>query len=463
MNQLRQVLESGATESQQTKNYMNDIRAITGVDAVSDDSRYEMWEYHGPISREDLEVAGMEFDEDDVLTEYQGVVFFIGGHVIKASINSMDTEDQPYSVFHWEKDISSVFGFGIPYLMRNPQKVICASWRMMMDNGGMSVADQVVINRKAITPADGDWKLGPKKVWYFDDAKRSISDVFGSFSTNSHQTELANIFSMARQLADEETNLPLIAQGEQSGNITKTSSGMSMLMNSANIVLRRAIKNWDDDVTDTLITRFYDWNMQFSNDLAIKGDFKVDARGSSALLVREKQQENLMILSNISAQNPHLAKRRDWAGLDGQLMKALQVPVDDVTLPDDKIKENEERERQNTPQDPAVVKAQMDAQLKQQQMQLDQQATQMNFQLDQQRLQLDVQHKAQQLAQERELKLADIASRENITIEQLRTNTGLKQQQEQTKRDIAAATVTHKQTETQLKAANLAQGHDTYG
>ncbi len=463
-DQIRTVLTGEAGDTQYSKDYTNDIRSITGVDSVSHSNRYEMWEYHGPISKEDLAAAGVEQDEeDDPLEEYEGVVFFIGNSVVKVVINPLDTEERPYSVFTWERDVSSIFGFSVPYLMRNPQKVINASWRMMLDNGGMSVADQVVANREIIQPADGRWELGPKKLWFLKDKTRSVNEAFASFSTQSHQTELANIFTMARQLADEETNLPLIAQGEQASHVTKTSSGMAMLMNSANIVLRRAVKNWDDDITDTLIPRFYDWNMQFSDDASIKGDFSVDARGSSALLVREKQQENLMVLANISASNPHLARRRDWAGLDAQMMKALEVPVDEVTLSDEQIKENQQREAENQPQDPAVMKAQMDVQLKQQQMQFDQQKEQATLQLDQQRLQFDMQYQTQKLAQDRELEMTKIAAQQNMTVAQLQAKVGLEQQKEQTKRDIAAATVTHKQTETQLKAQNLAQGHDTYG
>ena len=222
----------------------------------------------------------------------------------------MDSDDRPFAVFNWEKDESSIFGFGVPCLMRSAQKVINASWRMMMDNAGLSVADQLVINKELLYPADGSWDMTPKKIWYLRDKTRSVQEAFSSFSTPSHQVELANIFSMARQLADEETNLPLIAQGEMGPHTTKTSSGMAMLMNSSNIVLRKAVKNWDDDITRPLITRFYDWNMQYNEKAEIKGDFSIEARGSGALLVREKQQENLMIYSNLSMAIPEFQAQR---------------------------------------------------------------------------------------------------------------------------------------------------------
>ena len=82
---------------------------------------------------------------------------------------------------------------------------------MMMDNAGLSVADQLVINKELLYPRR---ILGHDEDLVSADKTRSVQEAFSSFSTPSHQVELANVFGMAEQLADEETNLPLIAQGE---------------------------------------------------------------------------------------------------------------------------------------------------------------------------------------------------------------------------------------------------------
>ena len=74
-----------------------------------------------------------------------------------------------------------------------------------------------------------------------------------------------------------------------------------MLMNSANVVNRRVIKSWDDDLTKPTIPRVLDWNMQFNPDDNIKGDMQVDARGTSVLLVREIQSD------------PHDEHRPNWS------------------------------------------------------------------------------------------------------------------------------------------------------
>ena len=80
-----------------------------------------------------------DYEKDELDDEVEATVFFAGNRVIKVSLNPMDSDEQPFSVFNWEKDESSIFGFGVPCLMRSAQKVINASWRMMMDNAGLSV------------------------------------------------------------------------------------------------------------------------------------------------------------------------------------------------------------------------------------------------------------------------------------------------------------------------------------
>ena len=472
-DQLRELVKTEGRSSHLAKDHTDDIRAITGINTVGEGNKFEVWEYHGPISKSELidalESAGSmdETEIDELDDEIEAVVVFSGQSVLKVVLNPMDTHERPFSVFNWEKDESTIFGFGVPYLMRNPQKVINASWRMMMDNAGLSVADQILLNRDLVEPADGKWTMTPKKVWYLRDKNRNVNEVFASFNTRSHQAELGNIFTMARQLADEETNLPLIAQGEQSSHVTKTASGMSMLMNSANIVLRKAVKNWDDDITRPLITRFYDWNMQFSDKPAIKGDFSVDARGSGALLVREKQQENLMIYANLSAQNPMLAGRRDWAGLDREIAKALEVPYDNLTLGEEEIQQAAEAQAQMP--DPATQAAQMEAQLEQAKLQLRQQEvayktqeSQGELQLKQMQIQSELELAQAKMMQDRELRMAELAAKAQVTERQLQARMAIDSEKIKTDRDKAATDANIRMTTTQLQANNLGAGYDTF-
>ena len=438
--QIAEVLKKDADNSH-TATHLQEMQSMAGLTSL-DNGRFEVWEYHGPVEKEDLIAAGVEVDEDDVFTDFNGVVWFSEGRVLKAVINPADTGDMPYSVFNWEGDDTSVFGVGIPFLMRSSQKVLNATWRMLMDNAGLSVGPQTVINSQVVRPADGNWRLTPHKVWELTDKNGNVNNVFGSFEINSHMTELISLFQYARQIADEETALPQISQGEQ-GSATDTASGMSMLMNSANTMLRRVVKNFDDDITRPFIKRMYDWNMQFNPKEDVKGDFSIDARGTSSLLVKEQQAANLMNLMNISA-SPLLEPLTNTAALYRKVVSSMQIEADEIVKTTEEIElETQKMQKQMEAQQEMMMQAQQ-AQpqaptgdplaeqklaLEAQKMQMDGQLKGAQIQAQAQKLQVD----QQKMASDRELELAKMAAEKGIKVSEMRTKLGIEKMKVQSK------------------------------
>ncbi|WP_043530465.1 hypothetical protein [Litchfieldella xinjiangensis] len=468
--QLRKALEDDG-DHHISHDRRDDIRAITGVDTVANDRRWELWEYWGPLDKEELRACGCDGIEEDPLIEYTGCVLMVGPHVIKAAINPLYSGDLPYSVCNWEEDGSSIFGFGVPYLMRNPQRVANAAYRMMMDNAGLSSGPQVVMKKKGITPVDGDWTLRPRKLWYADDDSE-VGHAFQVYNITSQQGDLFAIFQQAQQMADTETNLPILLQGEgvSGGPGAKTATGMQMLMNNSNIVLRSAVKNFDDGITEPTVRRFYDWHMAYTDDPEIKGDFDIVARGSSVLIAREEQQEKLMMLSQIAGNNPLFAQMTNWQGLYKEILRTLQVPVDAIVKSEEDIKQEGEGE-----EPPPEVQLKMaELQLKQQKEQREAQRDQAEMQLKAQQQQWDQEYRAAQLQSQQEIARQEMALKQGITMAQLETKLGLESQkleqkaqetsaQLQTERDKTAAQLTERQNDRMARERNMQQGFDSYG
>ncbi|MCG7598400.1 hypothetical protein MHM84_01210 [Halomonas sp. McH1-25] len=470
--QLRKALEDekGQSFSQDRR---DELRAITGVDTVASDKRWELWEYWGPLDKDELRSCGCDAD-DDPLVEYTGCVLMVGPHVIKAAINPLDTDDLPYSVFNWEEDRSSIFGFGVPYLMRHPQRVVNAAWRMMMDNAGLSAGPQVVVSKKGISPADGSWTIRPRKVW-FATGEGNVDQAFKVFNIQSNQGDLFAIFQAAQQLADTETNLPILLQGEgaSGGPGAKTATGMQMLMNNSNIVLRSAVKNFDDGITEPTVRRFYDYHMLYTDRAEIKGDFDIVARGSTVLVAREEQQEKLIMLTQVAGGNPLFAQMTDWHGLYKEILRSMQVPVDSIVKSEETLAEEQQSQGQQEP--PPEVQIKMaEMQLKQQELQLKAQQQQTDLQLRQQQQQWDQQYKAAQLQSDQEIARQKLATEQGISLAELEARLGLESQklelkmQEtaaklQTERDKAAAQLTDRQNDRLARGQNQAMGFDSYG
>jgi hypothetical protein len=337
--------------------YLADLRNITGTNESVTADLYHVWEYSGCLDYEDmrdLALAMAEFaqsDDDregylatvremedlDPLTEVNAVVWFCQNEVLKFSIYPYDSGECLYSVFCLAKDEASIFGYGVPTIMRDPQRSLNAAWRAMMDNAGLSAGPQIVIAEEFIEPTDGSWVMRPRKTWKAKAGIPKDRTAFEVFNIPSMQGELAAIVELSLRFIDMMTQMPALAQGEQGSGVTKTAQGMAILMNSANVVFRRIVKNFDDDMTTPNIRRFYDWNMQHNPKEEIKGDYEVDARGSSVLLVREMQAQNLMILAMQLGGHPVYGPMLKARDLIKKVFQAHMIPADEVLLKQDEI------------------------------------------------------------------------------------------------------------------------------
>ena len=158
--------------------------------------------------------------------------------------------------------------------------------------------------------------------------------------------------------------MPQILGGQQ-GSAPETVGGMVMLYNNASGVLRQRVKLYDDSVTRPHISRYYDWHMANNKDPAIKGDYEVDARGSTALVERDIQNQALLNLANITNNPryiPHLKEREELKAI----LKAFKVNPEELMKDEETVQqEMEAQAQQGMPEDPRMVSAQMQLQAKQ--------------------------------------------------------------------------------------------------
>lgn len=314
---VARVLESEpGSGSEKDMEHLQNIRLLTGETTRVKD-RYILWEYHGPLTVQEIAsfmrlrgdeasmAAAAEYEANaDPLDDRMVIAHFCNNHLLKISeYYPMDSGDFLYSVFSLEKGQASVLGaVGIPRKMRDPQMMLNSAVRMMMDNAALSVGPQILVNRKAVKPMPGDdWTMRPRKMWDVDLDNAGGLDPFQVFNVRMNQEQLAGIIMLAKQFIDDEIAMPSIIEGgvsdDRAPGAASTMGGFAMLLNAAGVEVRRTVKNWDDDITDGLITRFYDWHMQHSEKEEIKGDMQVDALGTGVLLARETQAPNLMAIA----------------------------------------------------------------------------------------------------------------------------------------------------------------------
>lgn len=342
---VRQILRDGPMPMTGGDfSWLTELRNLDGEQQSSNIlTRFLIWEYHGALEVEQVAMmmrglgrfqeADEYEDNADPLEERMVIIYFCQGQLLKISEDfPLDSGDSLYSVFTFERAEASIMGgVGVPWLMRHEQSMLNSAVRMMMDNGALSIGPQIVIDKTQVEPENGSWKMTPRKVWKKSGGDLGVNnEPFRTYNIPMNQAQIAGIIELAIRFTDEVVSMPTISEGEQGAHVTQTASGMSMLFNSANVVFRRVVKNWDDDLTTPTIRRAYDWNMQFNTKDEIKGDMQTEARGTSVLLVREVQSQQLLSIATAWSTHPVMGPAIKVYETMRMTLQAMSINPDDV-------------------------------------------------------------------------------------------------------------------------------------
>jgi len=327
-DKINQALISMPGGNHNENQHESERRSISGIQSSGVSGRYEVLEYWGFVSGHDLMQAGLEIEDET--TEYQANVWIVNNTVIKAMLNPLMPNRIPYQIVPYEFSTHSFWGTGIPAMMKDSQKVINASGRIALDNAAVSSGPIIEVNTDMLPPGKTIADIKPWSVVGRAGGDGSQPMLRFYQHPNLSQPVMA-LMDTFRKFADEETSMPSYSHGQTQSGMTKTASGMSMLMGAANVSLKSVIKNIDDYLIEPLMTSFYDWNMQWSDDESIKGDAVAVARGSSALMMKEIKSERLMQFLQIVS-NPmdaELINRRD---LLSEVATSLDLDPEDFLI-----------------------------------------------------------------------------------------------------------------------------------
>lgn len=344
------------------------IRVAEGKLAQEGCEAYELWEYHGEIEPDEFadlsSRTGLTDEEGAPLAAHQVVAVMVNNRIIGA-LKPWCEDDFVYDFYVWNEDEGSPFGFGLPHRLESQQRVVTAAWRQLMDNAGAAAGGQIVVNKHLISPSNGRWELEGRKLWFGREELDDVRKAFSVFEFPSRIEELLKVVEVALQFADQESMVPTLMQGDP-GSAPDTVGGQVLLLNNANSPLRYKVKRYDDCVTRPHIKRYYDWFMSRDPDEEIKGDFEVDARGSSALIERDLQNQamaNVAQLIDHPIFGPLMQSKAPEALRE--ILKAYKVDPDRFVPTDEEIRQQQEAAAQQPPPaDPRIEAAKIAAQSK---------------------------------------------------------------------------------------------------
>ena len=212
--------------------------------------------------------------------------------------------------------------------MDDSQKIMNGHARMAIDNLALSGSLVFDVDESALVGGQ-NMEIYPGKV-FRRQAGVPGQAIHGVKFPNT-STENMMMFDKFRQLADEQTGIPSYSHG-QTGvqSMTRTASGMSMLLGAASLNIKTVVKNLDDFLLKPLGEAYYQWNMQFLDSrLGVKGDLEVKATGTNSLMQKEVRSQRLTTFLQ-SVQNPAIAPFVKISKLISELAYTLDLDPDEV-------------------------------------------------------------------------------------------------------------------------------------
>lgn len=320
--------------------------------------RYELHEYWGPVSFEDLVGCGCEVPPELEGQEIEANIWTLGQKVIKAVLNPFDAKIRPYYFFYFDKDDTGVFGVGIPRVLRDTQAVFNAMVRAAIDNSAVSAGPMFEVTKELLAPGEDTETIAPFRTW-LRKAGEGNQSAIRPVETPNNAAQLLNLAMVFKQLGDEASTIPSYTHGENDQGVAKTVGGMSMLMGAAGIALKDTVRNFDQGITEPAIRAMYHWNMQFNPDQTIKGDYHVEARGVTSLVAKEVRAGELERFAAGSA-NPLDSPFVNRRELLRQRALALDLSPEEFLYSQEEIAKRTSDEQANMPPNPVMLNYQVE-------------------------------------------------------------------------------------------------------
>lgn len=322
-NAIDRILQNPLTRQQE---YWE--TSIRDVNTTATDNRYEILEYWGYLQKEHIEKLKPNEKKklESLVDQAQVNVWICNNEILRLVVNPFVPARIPYQLVPFEEHEYQIWGISIPENMKDPQMLMNGHMRMMIDN--LRFAGNVIleVNETALVPGQGN-ELYPGRV--FRKQTGAGQAAINAVSIPNVAPSHIQAFDKARQLADEATGQPSYSYG-QSGvsSTTKTAAGMSMLMGAAAGNIKQVIKNFDEYLLKPLGQAYFAWNMQFNEEADIRGDLRIVAKGTSAIMQKEVQSQRLLQFLQIVSGNQLLTPFANMDYILKEIAKALDLDPD---------------------------------------------------------------------------------------------------------------------------------------
>ena len=322
---IREAIRMGANYEE--KDFEYQLKDDAQVEDYS--SNFEVLEYWGIMDAEYAREVGIDLDDSiDDLDEVQINAWICGDKLLRAVINPFTPYRIPYNAFPYERNPYNFFGIGVAENMDDSQQIMNGHARMAIDNLALAGSLVFDVDESALVGGQ-NMEIYPGKI-FRRQAGMPGQSIYGLKFPNTAPENMM-MFDRFRQLADEQTGIPSYSHG-QTGvqSMTRTASGMSMLLGASSLNIKTVVKNLDDFLLKPLGESYFQWNMQFfEGNIDVAGDLEVKATGTNSLMQKEVRSQRLTMFLQ-TAQSPAIAPFVKISKLVSELAYSLDLDPEEI-------------------------------------------------------------------------------------------------------------------------------------
>lgn len=237
----------------------------------------------------------------------------------------------------------SFFGGSIAHRLVAHQRILNSCLKTLVVNMNMTCAPQVWISDAArlLDRSPTAMKMSGGKVWAFKATAAGVSvgsgAPMGVLRVESRIPETLALMNATISRVDDVSGIPSYTYGQNvTGGAGRTYSGLAMLTEAANRVMKMVIDTLDRDVIRRMVKADAYRLMMYDGRVEYSGDVEVNPTGVMGLILRQQEMQKVLQLMQMVVSNQFLVQTVGARGLMEifrQVLKTYDVANIDKIIP----------------------------------------------------------------------------------------------------------------------------------
>ena len=303
--------------------------------------KYEILEFWGVISREDLqEYIDVPDSSPDTIS---CVITVLGDKVLRVVENPFDGR-MPYHFCYWQKNNDIVWGDGIYFGIRDYQAIANFTMAQIIEGKSISSNPMMVVDPMSFERGEDLKNARPGKIFKVKPGS-DVNQAFRPIIVPDVSNGLIDLFKLIERETDLDSGQTAIGAGETSSYQTRTATGMSILNSNSNKLTAEVVRSVSNMIQRN-VEQIYYWLMADSVDATIKGDFEAKCTGFIEYLSKEVHNTQLLNMLAVFSQNPEMKEYVKYQELVRPIVRAFSMDPDLVVMTDDEKKNQDQQNMQ---------------------------------------------------------------------------------------------------------------------